>query len=96
MGKIYTVYGITGEYSDLEEWAAVSYLNEADAVRHALLATQKAQELGIHDEPMSRNRLPLRELREVMKELDPNLELQYTGVRYRVDSNLLLEKVPNA
>lgn len=73
--KIYVVEGATGEYSDHREWPVKAYVSEDKAKQHVVKATQRGNEIfaqsgskyGPH---------------EGENEYDPNMRIDYTGVRY--------------
>ena len=74
--EIYVVEGSTGEYSDHTEWLIAAYLNEEDAKKHVLCATEKAEQLGATENT------DVFWDRDGQNEWDPNMQCDYKGVFY--------------
>lgn len=74
--NVHTVFGSTGEYSDREEWAVTSYLEEEIAKDHVVRATERAKEFEVIRKDM------YTDPPEGWNEHDPKMMMDYTGTRY--------------
>ena len=80
--NIYLVQGSTGEYSDHMEWNVAAYFDKEQAERHRDLAQTWSKcdfiggtQLGYEERDEMFHNSPF----------DPNIRIDYTGVRYYVD-----------
>ena len=74
--KINTVFGTTGEYSDRDEWAVISYLDEERAKDHVVRAIEKAKEWEVKRNEKYTNPP------EGWNEYDPKMTMDYNGTYY--------------
>lgn len=76
---IYVVIGATGEYSDRTEWLVKAFKSEKEAQEFVIAATAIANDQYLK----KRNKTMLRF--KPKSELDPNLDIDYTGAWYKYD-----------
>ena len=71
--EIYVVMGITGEYSDREEWPVCAFYDERKAKERVILASAKAKEIFAVDRYWEE---------ETPSEYDKFYRHDYTGTTY--------------
>lgn len=81
--NVYTVFGVTGEYSDRDEWTVISYLDEDMAKDHVIRAKEKAKEWEV----LRKDRYTAPP--EGWNEHDPKMSMDYTGTEYYYVTTLL-------
>ena len=90
--KISIVMGMTGEYSDRSEWPVRAFLTARRAEKYALAAKQRADVIA--KEHGGTRLVPQDILQQKPNELDPGMQMDYTGTEYFVVADIELDEEP--
>jgi hypothetical protein len=82
MKTVYIVEGQTGEYSDHTEWSVAAYEFEPDAQEHVKLAEDWARSEQVLDGKDNLCDMSYSDRLELKNPYDPDMRVDYTGVRY--------------
>lgn len=95
MDTVYVVTGTTGEYSDHREWAVKAFKTKRAAEAFVLAVTQEAaRALGIAiPEKIPDGHIGGESsVERGLNKLDPEMHVDYTGVRYYYDAVPFVDK----
>jgi hypothetical protein len=94
--KIYVVMGVTGEYSDRNEWPVCAFSDEKMAQERVEKATFRAAEIRIQKDAgraAGGNWYEAEKALLQTNEFDPDMEMDYTGTSYFLYTVDLMESV---
>lgn len=87
LNQVHIVFGVTGEYSERDEWPVAAYLDEEIAKEHVRLATQGANEYLVQYNNMLTRADQDAWKFEHKNPYDPDMQLDYlTGTSYYIIS----------
>lgn len=96
--KLYMVMGHTGDYADATEWPVVAYAHAASAHAHLRRATAwtATHRCDWHNLSTERRLLfyPDAGEQQLKNPWDPEMQVDYTGVRYSVVSVPYMHRLP--
>ena len=94
---MFLITGMTGEYSDRNEWPVAVYSDRAQAETHVLLASAWLRERGLYDDDGVRRTVAYHK-RQVaaMNPYDTSCACDYTGTRYGISEVTYREMAPTA
>lgn len=98
MSRIFTVVGSTGEYADRTEWAVASFTRKGRAETWSYRASLWAFGQRVHAEN-KRGYIPDAARAAAEAEgnpYDPNMQIDYNGVSYRITTTPLDPLLPTA
>lgn len=83
--EIHTVFGKTGKYSDITEWAVCSFFDEEKAKERVLLAAERAAEI----EQIRPDKYVIPD--GVVNEYDLGMQMDHTGTDYYYITTCILD-----